>query len=394
MQDARASARSAPGNRRDRPYFVVVCAVIRLAAKLRSMKVFLDTGPFHDNIYAKGEPFDLLADGIAQGWAEVFVSDVVIQEVVNQVRKRIEKAKKAIEASADELQQLTGAYDTPELPDSKVEVSEFETKFRDRLEELGIKMLPLPSLNHSELLERDKQNRKPFSEGRGYRDALIWESILAHIKNEPDDFILVTTNARDFGGKSAGTLHPDLVQDIRSLSEDIEGRLRASIKDFVDSEIKPKLKSVEELKKALQRGTYKPLDVEQLVGEHLDELAELPDSKLRIYVSDFDLDDPVTIQSAENLEGIEVVDVLERTSGLIYVEGNARCSVTIDGYVYKSDAYNLEEQGRIHVTDWHWNEHYAAVEVGDVPMVVTFSFTFNRDNGEVKSFEFLRAEAV
>jgi hypothetical protein len=152
---------------------------------------------------------------------------------------------------------------------------------------------------------------------------------------------------------------------------------------------------VDELKRALQTDKYQLLRVKELVEEHLDELDQIPSSRLEVNYPDVDLEEPITIQSSEEkVEDIVIEETLEMNSGLIFVGGKARCDVLIDGFVYKSDAYGLEEEERVYVSDWHWNEHYAAVQISDVPLKFEFSFTFDRKTGRIDSFEFLSGQTT
>ena len=59
----------------------------------------------------------------------------------------------------------------------------------------------MPQVSHADLVERDLSSRKPFSPtGKGYRDALIWESVveLCTDLTDADTLIFVTDNKSDF----------------------------------------------------------------------------------------------------------------------------------------------------------------------------------------------------
>ena len=359
------------------------------------MKVILDTGCFHDNIHASGEHFELLADVAPESAVEVVVPEVVVQEVVKQFRERVENASHAIQANSRDLGYLTKNFETPLLPDVDTSVEDFESNFRDRLKALNIRVLPLPTLPHQEMLNRDKENRRPFVAGRGYRDALIWESILKDLDAEPSDFIFVTANSKDFAAKVGDDqLHSDLKQDLESIEPACSGRLFATLKSFVDANIKPMLKSVDELKRALQTDSYPLFTVEQVVNEQIDRLVNVEISTHDIRVTDVDLDEPITIESADDVTDVQIERVLEMNSGRLYVEGTFACTATIEGYVFKADAYGIEEGGRIHISNWHWNEHYVAVEIRNVDLQIQFSFIFDRRKGDIESFDVARASGI
>ena len=185
-------------------------------------------------------------------------------------------------------------------------------------------------------------------------------------------------------------LHSDLRKDLESIEPACSGRLFATLKSFVDAEIKPKLKSVDDIKRALQTDAYPLFTVEQVLKEQIDELVNVDISTHDIRDIDVDLDEPITIESADDVTDVQISEVLEMNSGRLYVEGTFTCTATIEGYVFKGDAYGLEEGGRIFVSDWNWNEHYVAVEIPDVQLNIEFSFTFDRRKGDVESFNVVR----
>lgn len=64
------------------------------------------------------------------------------------------------------------------------------------------------------LLERDLAKRKPFNEGKGMRDALLWECVLELCASSPRPLAVISTNTRDFADSRAGVLHEDLLVDL------------------------------------------------------------------------------------------------------------------------------------------------------------------------------------
>src|SRR6266851_6036707 len=127
---------------------------------------------------------------------------------------------------------------------------------------------------------------------------------------------------------------------------------------------------------------------------NIDKLTEVPNAVIDIEYPGLDLEEPINIENAEHVEDVKVNNVLRMNSGLMFVEGSVSCTATIEGYVFKADAYGLAESKRIYVSDWHWNEHYVAVEISNIPIDIQFSFTFDRKTGDVKTFEFVSASTV
>jgi len=74
-----------------------------------------------------------------------------------------------------------------------------------------------PVVAATDLLERDPDQRKPFDkDGKGFRDALIWEdvrAICAGLADPAVPVLFVTNNSNDFCDDS-GALHPDLRDEL------------------------------------------------------------------------------------------------------------------------------------------------------------------------------------
>ncbi len=85
----------------------------------------------------------------------------------------------------------------------------------------GFAILPYPDVPHREVAARALARRRPFDGlgHDGYRDALIWESVLALARTLPRaQIVLVSRNDKDFADVT-GTLHADLRQDVAALAD-------------------------------------------------------------------------------------------------------------------------------------------------------------------------------
>ena len=103
------------------------------------------------------------------------------------------------------------------------------------------------------LVARALARRKPFdAEGRkGFRDAVLWETILAMLAKSSDEVILVTQNKNDFGdhGKLAGDLRNDLRD--RGLPEDCV-KVCEGLARFAEEYVKPTLEELDEVRRKIE----------------------------------------------------------------------------------------------------------------------------------------------
>jgi hypothetical protein len=79
----------------------------------------------------------------------------------------------------------------------------------------GMQLLPYPEVSHRAVAARALARRRPFDpEGHdGYRDTLVWESVLALARSLPGGRVaFVSRNDKDFADAD-GALHPHLRAD-------------------------------------------------------------------------------------------------------------------------------------------------------------------------------------
>jgi hypothetical protein len=99
----------------------------------------------------------------------------------------------------------------------------YEEALREKLTVLGARIQPIPDVDHALLVKRATERRRPCdNNGNGYRDTLIWETILV-VATEGDDVVFVT-NDTDFTVEEEGErdLHPDLLADLEEAGVDVE----------------------------------------------------------------------------------------------------------------------------------------------------------------------------
>jgi hypothetical protein len=96
----------------------------------------------------------------------------------------------------------------------------------------GMALLPYPEVPHQVVAARALARRRPFDRlgHDGYRDTLVWESVLAHARSLPrgSRVAFVSRNSKDFaadGDEGSDALHPHLVQDVAAAAGEAEVEL-------------------------------------------------------------------------------------------------------------------------------------------------------------------------
>lgn len=219
----------------------------------------------------------------------------------------------------------------------------------------NVEILPYPKLSLRRIVKASYESRKPFKDnGEGYKDYVIWKSIVSYINSldEDDELHFVTENVKDFCLKKddAFVLHPDLHRQIEGNNDAII--VHTSLRRFFEEVVKQKLKGIE------------MSDLPELSLEQLQEIAMQQVEEPLLYRSAYGIEglqfeNDVTVAGVHNvrIDGWEVSE-LDDDEVLISFVGFAE--LEMDGYIEKYE-YDLEEHAELFISDPDWNERVMAV---------------------------------
>ncbi len=257
----------------------------------------LFTDPFFQSIAAKaieaaGRYMDI----------KLTVGDITLDEVRNIFNEQLEAMVndiKRVVGRAEAIKLETGVNKYVLGFNSKKSFEAWEERWNKIKKESA--SLPYPIIDARELAQRSIQEYRPFLKGdKGYRDYLLWISILNALQADDCNYILVS-NDNGFYAENSTQLHPDLEKELASLK--LSGRVaaRKSLADVVDEFIKPQLKPDEVVAVAIESGkvndfTDKYDQVDILIYEYLIAI-EIPEEWVRkydYYDASFDVAEDVT----------------------------------------------------------------------------------------------------
>lgn len=218
----------------------------------------------------------------------------------------------------------------------------------------------VPEVPLSTLLARELDIRKPFArDGKGFRDALIWETIrefCGGLKDPTTPILFVTNNHSDFCEPKTRELHSDLRQALRP---DQHFEVVTSLHDLRShSLIRPLREDLEEVQAFFNRER-----VEELVDAALSELhgADV-DQAVGIYQGDgyyalpiiSALDSPTFDEIMPENNSI-TSELFRSGPGELMISVVVDCEVSLEGYIDKSDYFVSEGDGVNLLEDW--NDH-------------------------------------
>ncbi|MCD5976747.1 PIN domain-containing protein [Pseudomonas quasicaspiana] len=195
--------------------------------------VFLDSNIYCSDYFARSGAFKYLIRYLNNVGATLILPQVVLEEVKN-ARDRsiaeelqvIEKAKQALgrfsQAKLESYLPELGGYDLVKLMESQVD---------------SVAVVPYTGIDHAEIFSRALKVKRPFKTGeKGYRDTLLWLSLLTffRLKSDPSEVVFINSNKHDFYAEKSIAFHADLVEDLNAVPW-VEFSPYSSISDFVDT---------------------------------------------------------------------------------------------------------------------------------------------------------------
>lgn len=235
------------------------------------MKIIIDTNIIHRDYHLHGRHILTLTDVAARLGYEVLIPEVVIDEIECQYCGEIVDAVGDYNKSIAKIVDLSLDSIKNPLPKDfrETKCREFRTKFEAELASLKIQILPYPKVLHKVLVAKELQQRKPFrGSKKGYRDALIWETVKEELNKNKDleskcQIVFLTENTRDFA--DGNRLHPDLIRELVDLGykEDVI-EIRTDCNKFFDTEIFPLFQELDNIKDALNaKGSYNRISIKE-----------------------------------------------------------------------------------------------------------------------------------
>lgn len=331
------------------------------------MKVILDTNIIFSDFHLKGARIKNLCESVKSTGDTVHIPEVVVDESINKYRKKTRECKLKIDRGISDFKRLTGkdVEDNPISDEFILKESEkYARSFKKQLQELGIKIIPYPSISHQELVKRDLARKKPFQEtGKGYRDALIWESVKSICEKslslfENPKIIFVNKNHKDFCEE--GLLHPDLKEDLvnNGINEDYV-RVIEDIDIFIKEYIKPKQKILKNIQEELNankqyNGIYLNTEINNRITEFL--LHREFDYEESPFRQEFENPSVVGI----NEPSFTVMEVRQISEEEFFVEVKIDVDCEFNFFIFKSDAMCMDEDELPYIWDSDWNKHYMA----------------------------------
>jgi hypothetical protein len=231
------------------------------------------------------------------------------------------------------------------------------------------------------LVHRALARKKPFdSNGKvGFRDSIIWETILLLVKRKPDEILFITRNTKDFCEN--GQLHKDLLADlvINGLSN-VSVTVCEGLSRFIEVYVKPSLEKLDEIQKQINDDRFPGFDATAFFTESRLDIEDA----LRDQVSVVDLD-CIASQSVYNFSDPSLGSVSDSLDRFLVADvwriNEDQLGIGID-YVLQGSIECLQETS-YGPYDEPFNQEYS----GDVEFKLVMTVIIEEKSGDVISWE-------
>jgi hypothetical protein len=347
--------------------------------------VVLDTNALVRDWHFKAPSLSSLFDLGRRSELRIVVPEVVVLELVNKYREEVLSVDEDLKKSGAQLDRLGLVSQLPKIGANEA-AQRYEGWLREHLSAARVQVAAIPDIPHLELLVRVLQRRRPFSAGdKGYRDALIWESVLS-LGDRPSIHLISADNAF-YVSNDSGILHPDLMSVQRT--NRVSGH--RSVGTFLDGHLSQNNEALRDVRDALGDGVFGRSVADRVAAAALE--AGLLETDARgdaLY--DFDLfelpdgGDSPSVERAEVQGEVEVESARSVGEDSYLLDLKADVELAISFYAHKSDAYAWQGAARAYIVDPDWNEHMVLCEL-TTQRDIYFEARWTRGDADVQDIQ-------
>jgi len=349
------------------------------------MYVFIDTNVFFGDWFTRSATFRYLFHFLNNSNHVLLISRLVIQETENLWRREVSTAFGNAQKAIAAIDRVNGSTFVELRPQSDLITYDLLTLLLEKADNVTI--VEYDGIPQATVVERALKHKRPFLENeKGYRDTLIWLSLIEHIRvnNIHDEVAFITENSNDFFELGVATaFHSDLVSDL----EDVKNtpvKPFASLPDFVNTAIDKNEHAIDYSKAELLFEEYLLEEATVYLGSTTSKALESLQSHLFPGTS---ILASLSGASAEVVEGIEdfyvaSTNVMSRSEVYVVVVFDIRILEMVfylPSRVYQKDAASLDG--------------YDIEDLGDTTAIRTWirprftvSFSFNQNSSECSGF--------
>ncbi len=359
-------------------------------------RIVLDTTELRSDPRLIGTAFRVVFDAIERGGFLLDIPCVVYDEFMNQFVEALTETEAKLQSNREALERLSSDSIDIELDEDWIagQLAEYELHVTQVLGRVQATVLPYPTLEHKELVARDLSRRKPFARsGKGYRDALIWETVLRlGIDNPEDQILLVSSNTSDFAQADGVRLHADLLADFESRGLKSESIAFVNgLAQLTDVHLSPELERLDNVQARINAGGMTDWNLKESIHRELERtMADRGSDWSRRDLGLPGGAETVNFVHVEEPTALEITSVHRLSQGELWLEASVEVECAVDFFLHKSDYYSPDDCD-FEIEDRDWNEHYLWARA-DRTLRAEIQFTVDEETKSISSFDLMWIE--
>jgi predicted nucleic acid-binding protein len=326
------------------------------------MKVVIDSNFFISRQFRLSGPhMTILVAGVSLGAIKVVVPLIVFEEVLNKFRERLSDLNSDLSRSVSKANEILAKEFHLQAPAVDLDAASgaYKKSFEKLISDLKAEVPTYKDIPQVDLVVRDLQRRRPFQDsGKGFRDALIWETILRYVLAPDIRCMLITSNTKDFCGEQHA-LHDHLQQDLTQRGYAADAVVVYSPQDS-NEQLKNLLPADNNVQEAIAKDEYGPFDFNGFYFEQRDVIAKQLERQLESAglssIPRMVLED-ANIAYLEDPQSWEIEDARQINAHHPYLEFRVKADANIHFFMDKRDFYSLDERYDFGIEDPDWNEY-------------------------------------
>lgn len=176
--------------------------------------ILVDTNIFYDDFEMKGKKFQALRHFTGKTNSSVLLPSVLRDELKKKYAENLKK-------DFDRIGRISKTYDN--LIELKKNQEDIQIDYDKRIDGYlyGFVHIDSNKISIKKLLDRSINEKAPFGKSdKGFRDAVIWESAIGHVKKSKSKkpLVIVSGNSSDFGKDN---LAPELIEEAKKLGIEV-----------------------------------------------------------------------------------------------------------------------------------------------------------------------------
>lgn len=325
------------------------------------MDVILDTNIIVSDFYMKSENFRLLFDFSKKVPFEIYIPEIVYDEVLIKYREMLEDKLIAYQKAIVQLRNFLVCSDYDFLNfDLEMECENYKDFVDEKITKGKLKIIPYPRTLHKDIVAHELSRKKPFKlNGSGYRDKLIIDSIFEKFKFPEASVIFISNNSNDFG------VEPDFDKDLFygiKVSNQFRFKIINKLSSFMNQYIQPIKQVNTDLKTILQLNDFTGTSISDWLLLNMEDIIYNNDLGYAIMGLD-ERYGTILLHKIDFIKSIVVTDFTRMdeniTVGKIIVDANLIMYISGDqddclhSETWRDFLGYHESEGNVDISTWH-----------------------------------------